>query len=242
LVIQKISVIERQVNLSISVVIPVYNCESYIAAAIDSVISQTCAPVELIVVDDGSTDGTKEVVGRYGDQIRYLQKEHSGTGDSLNQGVSEASGEYIAFLDSDDLWVRNKIELQRGVLNTVDVDMVFGYMQQFVSPELNEADKAKIHCPEAPIPGYSRDTILLRKETFLRVGLFATDLHLGEFIDWYSRAQALGLTSFMLQEVVAKRRLHTTNMTGQHTAQKIDYARIMKANLDRRRALAKLHE
>lgn len=226
---------EKNINSVISVIIPVFNGENYLTEAIESVLNQTYQALELIIIDDGSTDGTSQIVGEYNEQIIYVLKEHSGIGDTLNRGISKAQGKYIAFLDADDLWVENKLDLQIASINKSDVDMIFGYIQQFISPELNEKEKLRIYCPDGAIPGYSRDTILIKKKTFIQVGLFSANYRVGEFIDWYMRAQNIGLKSFMLANIVAKRRLHQTNIMRQDYQMKIDYVRILKAGLDRRR-------
>lgn len=98
----------------VSVVMPAYNCAAYIAEAIDSVLRQTYENWELLIVDDGSEDGTAEVVGRYTDpRIRYSRNpENSGAAVSRNNGIAAAGGEYIAFLDSDDVWLPEKLERQ----------------------------------------------------------------------------------------------------------------------------------
>ncbi len=102
----------------VSVIIPVYNRESTIERAIDSILKQTYKEVEIIVVDDCSIDRTKDRIMKYGGQrIRLLeQKEHGGAARARNVGIKEAKGEYIAFQDSDDEWVENKLEKQIGYM------------------------------------------------------------------------------------------------------------------------------
>jgi len=97
---------------SVSVVIATYNKADTIAAAIQSVLQQSYRDHEILVVDDGSTDNTASVVGRFGDKVRYLPKVNGGTGSARNLGIQEARGEYVAFLDGDDLWMPDKLKLQ----------------------------------------------------------------------------------------------------------------------------------
>src|SRR5215813_12555730 len=101
---------------TVSAVIPVYNNRPYVAAAVRSVLSQTRPPDEVIVVDDGSTDGTAEALVPYRASIRYVYQENRGEPAARNRGVREAQGEYVAFLDGDDLWHSNKLELQMEYL------------------------------------------------------------------------------------------------------------------------------
>jgi glycosyltransferase involved in cell wall biosynthesis len=100
----------------VSVIIPTYNTATYISAAVDSVLTQTYSPLEVIVVDDGSTDNTADVLGRYADKIRYLYQPNSGPAAARNRGFSEAHGEFIAFLDADDWWTSDKLEQQIPIL------------------------------------------------------------------------------------------------------------------------------
>lgn len=102
----------------VSVIIPTYNRSKLLANAIDSVLDQTFDDLEIIVVDDGSTDETSEVVKGYGDKVNYKYLENKGMGGSYarNRGIEAASGEYIAFLDSDDFWLPEKLEKQMALL------------------------------------------------------------------------------------------------------------------------------
>jgi glycosyltransferase involved in cell wall biosynthesis len=107
----------------VSVIIPTYNRESFLSRAIQSVLSQTYSNWELLVVDDGSTDNTRKVVNEYikkDNRIKYFYKENGGQGSARNLGIKHASGEYIAFLDSDDEWLPEKLELQIDLLEKND--------------------------------------------------------------------------------------------------------------------------
>ena len=89
---------------TISVIIPTYNYARFLAEAIDSALGQSYAPLEIIVVDDGSTDATSEVLAAYGDRIRVLRQKNQGVAMARNAGIAAARGDYLAFLDSDDAW------------------------------------------------------------------------------------------------------------------------------------------
>lgn len=106
--------IERRV----SAVITAYNSEAFIAEAIESILRQSRAVDEIVVVDDGSTDHTRHIVSEYADQgIKFIQQHNRGAGAARNKGIRETSGEYIAFLDADDVWLENKTRLQVDYLN-----------------------------------------------------------------------------------------------------------------------------
>jgi glycosyltransferase involved in cell wall biosynthesis len=89
---------------TISVVVPAYNEERYIAEALDAILAQTLAPLEVIVVDDGSTDGTAGVVGGYGDRVRLIGQENRGCPGAFDTGFREAKGDYVALCAADDVW------------------------------------------------------------------------------------------------------------------------------------------
>ncbi len=221
---------------SVSVVIPVYNGERYLAEAIESVLGQLYRPLELLVVDDGSSDGSAEVAGRYDTCVRLIRAPHEGLAAARNRGAEAAEGFYLAFLDADDLWTPGKLPLQVARLQSdAALDAAFGAVEHFYSPELDQAARGAIACPVGAMPGYHAGAMLIRREAFRRVGPFQTCWQVGEFIDWYLRAQEAGLVSVMLPEVVMRRRLHATNLGLRARAARVDYARILKAALDRRR-------
>jgi glycosyltransferase involved in cell wall biosynthesis len=220
----------------VSVIIPVYNCEAYLAEAIDSVLAQAYAPLEVIVVDDGSTDGSIHVAARYAPRVRCVHQENSGIGAARNRGIEQAAGDMLAFLDADDLWSPTKLSLQVAALDLdPEMDIVLGLARQFRSPDMEDETVAPRAAAETVMAGYVPGTVLIRRESFARVGPFATGWRVGEFIDWYARAVDLGLKSHMLQEVVLHRRLHDTNIGIVEPEARADYLRILKASLDRRR-------
>lgn len=224
-------------HLLVSVIIPVHNCDRYLAEAIDSVLAQTYRPLEIIVVDDGSTDDSAAVAKGY--TLLYEYQPKSGAGAARNRGAVLAQGEFLAFLDADDRWEPDKLHQQMAAFSREpDLDAVFGYVQQFHSPELPEADKARIYCPPQPMAGYSPSAMLLKRKTFFRVGLFETHLQIGEFVSWYARAIEMKIRTALLPDLVAWRRLHQSNTSLRRSQSKPDFARLLKASIDRRRALA----
>lgn len=111
----------------VSVIIPAYNCEHYIKDTVESVLSQTYEDIELIIIDDGSTDRTREIVKRFGSKVEYVyQDKNVGPSATRNRGIEQAKGKYIAFLDHDDVWMPNKIEEQIKLLeNNKDIALVY---------------------------------------------------------------------------------------------------------------------
>lgn len=214
---------------------PVYNRERYLAEAIESWLAQSYRPLEIVVVDDGSTDGSADVARRYGPTVRYEFQPHGGIASARNRTLALARGEYLAFLDSDDLWEEGQLSVQMEVLRSrPDLDLLFGHVTEFISPELDQETAGKLFCREQPMPSMGPGAII-KAETFRRVGQFRSQGDVGEFMDWHLRARELGVSSLMLPQVVIRRRLHASNQSRAQSSSRLDYVRILRASLDRRR-------
>lgn len=224
--------------MRVSVVLPVYNRAHYVGEAIDSVLGQTRAPDELIVVDDGSTDDSVAVVERFThSSVRILRRTNGGIGAARNTGLAAVTGDLVAFIDSDDVWERDKLALQVSAMEDgSDVQLVFGHLREFLTPERAHELAGALRVASEPVPGLIATTLLARRTAVERIGPFDEALRLGEFIEWMARAHDLGLASRMLPEVVARRRIHGANTV--LTRANTDYLRAIKSMLDRRRRAA----
>ena len=221
----------------VSVLIPSYNVAPYLGEAIESAFAQTHQPIEVIVVDDGSDDGTEAVARAYGDRIQFEALEHGGIGWGRNRAVELAQGDHLAFLDADDRFLPTKLEHQLAALESdSELDMVFGYIREFISPDLSLEAQAGMRHPAPPSPWRAPNVMLIRREAFERVGPFATDVRVGEGVDWYARASEAGLKSLMLREVVVERRLHGQNTGMRERNSHSDYLQVVRSALERRRA------
>ena len=194
--------------MKISAIVPLYNTRAYIVEAIDSILAQTRPADEIIVVDDGSTDGGPDLLAGYGARVCLIRQANAGGATALNRGIAQATGDTIAFLDADDLWARDKLERQQSILLAKDsVDCVFGLVQQF-----DQRDAVGVaRNSQEPQRGVSRIALLIRRAAFDRCGLFDESMRVAEFVPWYARATVLGLTTEMLDHVVAYRRIHPGN-------------------------------
>jgi glycosyltransferase involved in cell wall biosynthesis len=221
----------------ISVIMAVYNTEKYVASALESILAQTWQEREVIVVDDGSTDGSLAILQAYAPAVQVLAQAHGGVGRALNSGLRQARGELLAFLDADDLWTADKLEIQAAALaQDPGLELVFGHVLQFLSPELDEPARQRLACcPGVPEPYYSKMTLLARRGAFEQVGPFAEDYQAGDFLDWYLRAQEAGLRSRMLPDLVGYRRIHQANTGARNPGSQVDYTRVVRAALARRR-------
>lgn len=222
----------------VSVMIGVYNAAPYLAEAIESALTQTYQPIELIVVDDGSDDGSADVARSFGDRVTYAYQDNGGNGSARNHAVTLASGDLFAFLDADDRFVPDKLDRQWAALEAdPTLDMVFGHVQEFISPELTAEQSAGVRKPAAdPAPWTAPNLMLIKRASYERVGPFSEAVRVGVTVDWYARAMEAGLRSIMLPEVLLERRLHLTNNGLRERDSRSQYLHVLKASLDRRRA------
>jgi glycosyltransferase involved in cell wall biosynthesis len=227
----------------ISCIVPVFNGEKYLAEALNSILAQTYRELEIIVVDDGSTDGTPAVAERYGNQIRCVTQNNAGAAVARNLGVGAARGEFVAFLDSDDLWCPEKLQRQMERFDArPELDLSLTYLQNFWIPEL-EREKARFqdHRLAGTLPGYVTQTLLARRSAFDKVGLFDESLRVGDPADWFLRVREVGLVTEMITDILVYRRMHESNMSMQAGTRRMTSSmqdailRVVKASLDRRR-------
>jgi glycosyltransferase involved in cell wall biosynthesis len=214
-----------------------YDCVRYVGESIESVLGQTCPPAEVIVVDDGSTDGGLQVAQRYEPAVTVLTRKHGGIGAARNSGIQLAAGEFLAFQDADDIWFPQKLEEQmKRFRENPELDFVYGDVRQFYSSELDVSETERAQMREkifsVPIAG----TCLFRRSSFDRVGSFREDVRIGEFVDWLARADDLGLRSEGLRSILIDRRIHDTNTGVRERHLRGQYARVLRDVLERRRA------
>jgi glycosyltransferase involved in cell wall biosynthesis len=220
----------------ISVIIPIHNDALYIQAAITSVLSQGVENLEIIIIDDGSTDDFEEKIKCFNDPcIRLIKQNNSGAAIARNNGVKNARGEFLAFLDADDIWAPKKLKLQLEVLiNHEDVNMVFGQVKEFYDSSILGFDDLQKNVKT--FVGYSPIALLVYKSDFLRVGDFQSKWKVAEFIDWYDRAKYVGLTEIILPDVLAFRRIHSGNIDRLQRPDAKQYVAVLKEALDRNRS------
>jgi glycosyltransferase involved in cell wall biosynthesis len=222
----------------ISCIVPVFNGERYLAEALESILKQSYRPLEIIVADDGSTDGTREVVQRYGAQVRYLHQPNSRPAIARNLGLGAATGEFVAFLDADDLWHPEKLERQMARFQArPELHLCVTHVQNFWIPELrDEEERFRSHRLSKPMPGYVTVTLLARRSLFEAVGPFNAALRHGDSTDWFLRAAEHGAVMELLPDVLSYRRLHQTNRSRLLASNSRDeFLKIVKAVIDRRR-------
>jgi glycosyltransferase involved in cell wall biosynthesis len=210
----------------VSVILPTYNCARYLPESVESVLSQTCKYIELIVVDDGSTDNTKEVMDRYAlrPEVAYVYQGHAGLPAARNAGLEKASGEYIAFIDADDIFLSNRIEKQ---LKTFDIrrktDVVYTAWQYFYDGDVRSG-------MPSPQPKLSGDILFfLKRSNFIPIvtamvrrsslGRVRFDESLKSHEDWdfWLKLSGAGRSFFCLDEALTLIRVRKSSMTYEHS-------------------------
>jgi len=163
---------------AISCIVPVFNGERYLKEALDSIRVQTYRPLEIIVADDGSTDGTTAIVAGYGEEVLSLFQPNAGPAAARNLGLSAAQGEFVAFLDHDDLWHPEKLARQMARFRgRPELDLCVTHARNFWIPELEqEAARYQDHRRAEAVPGYYASSLLARRGLFDTVGRYDTTL------------------------------------------------------------------
>jgi len=221
----------------ISVVIPVYNYAHYLSEAADSVLQQDYPAIELILVDDGSTDNSWEVSQTYQDRAICLHKKNGGIGSARNLGVSKASGHFIAFLDADDVFTPGRLRRQMAVFREEPrMECVQGHMQRFISPEMPTDFAQRIRGDtEAVQAAPMASTTLIRRDAYERVGPWDESLQMGVDLEWYQRMKDTVSNYRMLPDVLLRRRIHDSNFNLVRADQQSERLHVLKRMMDRRR-------
>ena len=218
----------------IDVIIAVYNGEKFIEEAIASAQNQTWKDLNIIVADDGSTDGTLAIISTLAaadERISVLARSHEGVSATLNAAIQFSKAKYIAFLDADDIWDVNKLTLQMEALANSENEVCFCMIQEF---EDFPKDSIQSHRARTePMKGFSKLAFLGHRAIFTRFGLFDEAVAIGDFVDWFSRVVRANVSVIMLDQVLAFRRIHENNTT--RNVSKGLFLKLLKTHLDARR-------
>ena len=218
--------------MAIGVIITAFNAERWLADAITSVLGQTPRPIDILVLDDGSTDATAAIATRFGEPVRVVSQANAGIGAARNRGLELVRGGLLAFLDSDDLLTEASFALRLRVFEErPDVEVVFGHVRRF-ERALDGVPVPSSALQAGQVPG----AILARRELFERVGKFRTDVRIAEGLDWLLRAREQGLVEVTVPEQVLWRRVHGDNNSLVSRDAIGEFAHALKWSLDRRRA------
>lgn len=220
----------------ISVIVPAWNAERTLEETLRSILDQTMAPSEVIVVDDGSTDGTAELPILGQAPIRLIRQRNQGAAAALNTGIEAATGELFAFLDADDLWSPDKLETQSAALAMeADLSGVLGHVEAFACPSSSAEDRARWDLAAASGPGWLVGALLMRRR-HIHGERFDPQLRNGYFVDWLDRLRRNGHRFSMLPTVVLRRRIHAGSLTQRKAELAADFLKLAHRAVKRRRA------
>jgi hypothetical protein len=220
----------------LSVIIPVYNGSRFLGQAVASVLRQRYQPIEIIVVDDGSTEDLLPAIEALPVDVRFVRQLNRGPAAARNRGLDEASGDLIAFLDVDDLWPPDTLETLAGLLALKpEAEAVQGRGQLVAADEAGVVT-AELGNPEDSFPHYI-GAALFRRSAFERVGRFDAGMRFGEDSDWFVRARQHDVKVARADRTTLLVRRHGGNMTEGKSLVELNMLAIIKKAIDRKRAM-----
>ena len=218
-----------------SVIIPVYNGEKYLTSAMQSLFALGYEALELIIVDDGSTDATADIIGGFVDRVRSVLQPNSGPAAARNRGLQLARGEVVGFLDADDLWTPNIITRAFAfLLSHPEVDIVQGHIQEIKSSAADATGIASEYFSQ-PYPYINIGSAVYRKDVFEKVGGFDETMRFCEDYDWFLRAFDARIPKVRIPEVTLLYRIHSDGMTYGKSLHDIGMAKVHKKVIEQRR-------
>jgi glycosyltransferase involved in cell wall biosynthesis len=222
----------------VSVVVPVYNGERYLALALQSIFEQDYYPLEVVVVDDGSVDDSADIVRAF-KEVRYICQANQGVSVARNTGIAASLGEFIAFLDQDDVWTPNKLSVQIGYhLKHPEVGYTIARQQFFLEPGTSLPPWLKEDFLLKDQIGFLPGTLVVCKVVFEQIGDFDAAYRIASDSDWFARAKDSGIPMAILPEILLHRRIHSQNLSAQTGQIHSELLRAVKASIDRKSKLA----
>ena len=197
----------------VSVVIPVFNGEKYLRETIETVLEQDYKPIEILVIDDGSTDQSASIARSFS-EVHYSHHENQGNARARNKGVQLARGEWIALLDQDDLWAKQKI--RRHVefhLKYPELQYTISHFKMFLSPGMERPKWCREELLTQGHADFSPSSLVCRKDLFRIVGTFDPALKSSSDADWFFRAKDLKVPMTVIPEILVYRRVHKANQS-----------------------------
>ena len=222
----------------VSIVISLYNGEAHIRAALASARAQDYPHTEIIVVDDGSIDGGGVLI-RDEPDIQYILQTNAGNAAARNTGIARASGEFIALLDQDDIWLPQKLRLQVEALQQ-NPHCGFSICQTILKIEEGMVLPSSYGPVVAnqPFPAYLPSALMMRRATAAAVGAFNTDYAMGNDSDWFFRAKDAGIEGVVVPEVLFEKRVHPENQGHDTKVMRQELMALVRASALRKRKQA----
>jgi len=220
----------------VSVIVPTHNGELFLAQALDSIVAQDYGPREILVIDDGSSDGSGGTARRYA-ETKYVHQVNQGNATARNNGARAATGSLLAFLDQDDTWTPDKLSVQVAHMRSrPQLGFTIGRLKFF-------------HDPEETLPGWFRPelllqdhvgwlpgTLMVRKDVFERTGGFDPKFSTASDVEWFSRARVAGIAFEVIPQVLLHKRVHGKAQSSVTQTYHPELLRVLKASIDRGRS------
>ncbi len=217
----------------VSIIVPVYNGEKYIGDTLQSILSQNYLQKEIIVVNDGSTDSSEQIIRSFSG-IKYFYQENSGVPVARNRGIRESVGEFIAFSDQDDVWKPNKLSDQVNyLLDNPEIEYVISMRKTVLEEGVTPPAWLKKELLDSENVDHSPSSLLARKSIFDKVGLFKPELKNASDVDWFFRARDAGLKKGIIQKVHYLKRIHQDNQSYRVKELHTEYLQLIKQSLKR---------
>jgi len=223
----------------ITCVVPAFNSAAYVGEALASIFAQRHRPLQVVVADGGSTDTTIDVVRAFPGEVEIVAQANTAPAATRNLGLRAARGDLVAFLDADDAWRAEKLELQLARFTAdPELEVCLSHAELVWSEErAGEAVRLSAHRRARVVPGYATTTMLARRDVFARLGDFDERLWFADATEWLMRAAERGVKVEMMPDALTYHRMHDSNLTRRRAAaSREEFLDVIKRSLDRRRA------
>ena len=224
--------------MDISVIIPVYNGSQHLRMCLESVVNQTHPPSEIIVINDGSTDNSSEIIKSYSN-IKLIDKANEGVAAARNEGIRHSKSDWISFIDQDDYWTEHSLRKRAEfAANLQFPDLVVGKQKWFLDGIDEIPSWVKPEQMNNDLDGYLLGCALLRKNLFQKFGEFDSSFRYSSDFDWFFRLKDGGIEFNQLDEVVLMKRIHSENESRHAQDSLKELSRAIFNSINRKRKLS----
>ena len=219
----------------VSVVMPVFNGERFLAQSIESVIRQDYRSIEIIIVDDGSTDKSAEIASSFSG-VRCVYQENRGNANARNRGIELAKGEFIAFIDQDDLWVPHKVSVHiKYLLEHIDIVFTVAHIRHFLETGMEKPAWLRQDLLDKTRPDFAPGSLVARKSAFELVGKFNEHYKTSSDVDWFYLANDKKVPMVVLSDVLIHKRVHQSNLSAMVGQTHKELLKIIRESINRKK-------
>ena len=223
----------------VSVIMPVCDGEAYLAEAIDSVLCQSHPQLELVVVDDGSSDGSGKIIGEYVSRFANaicISQDNAGVSAARNRGIEACSGELVAFLDQDDRWCEDTLDTHvKYHQQHPEIGYTLAQQVCFLEGMAEPPGWFRLQQLDVPHTGYLPGTLVAKRPMFEQIGLFDTQYPISSDADWFARARDQQVATAILPQTLLHRRIHPGNQSRHSKQIQGELTRLLRASIKRKR-------